>query len=685
MRNAIRVAVALAWLSACSGRPTTSESLPPGVGLHLADRDTTIEAGDDFYQFANGGWLRRTTIPPDRGEWGSFDELQQYNDRIVRSVLISAADDPAFPEGTDQRKAADFFSIGMDSALAEKNAFAPLKEIIGAIESISNKEALQRFLADDDLADYDAFFSAYVSQDAHNSKKMAMHIGAGGIGLPESSYYLLTDQKSAETRERYKAHMAAMFRLVGWDAAHSKRAADIVFSIEHELAASMLTKEEKRDPVKRYNKRAVTELATLAPFVQWPAYFTALGVHEDSVIVTEIAFVRSCDRVVNTFSLEDVKSYLRWSVLRTAAPYLHHAIVNESFQFNRQYLLGTAAMSPRWQRVLDVVDSYLGEATGKLYVAETFPPEAKERAADMVENIRLAFAQRIKDLEWMSDSTKLSALQKLAAMTVKIGYPDRWKSYAGLIVDRTAPNTSYYGNVQRATRFQNAEQFKKLGKPVDRNEWHISPQTVNAFYRSKANEIVFPAGILQPPFFDYRADDALNYGGIGAVIGHEISHGFDDEGSQYDGEGNLRNWWRTSDLRNFRDRGKALVSQFNKYQPLPGLTVQGEFTLGENIGDLGGLNAAYEGLLRHCREAGITPGPIDGMTMEQRFFMSWATIWRAKLRDEALRTWVLTDEHAPEIYRVNGPLSNMQSFYEAFKVRSGQKLFREPAGRVVIW
>ena len=434
---------------------------------------------------------------------------------------------------------------------------------------------------------------------------MSAYLGSGGIGLPERDYYLKTDAKSKEIRERYRQHIVAMLSLAVSIPRKAVNAADRIMSIETALAAATLTKEDRRDPVKQYNKKSIAALASLAPSVNWPEYFKALGVKEDSVIVTEPAFLKEYDRIVNTFSLDDIRQYLRWTTVREAAPFLAHNFVQESFAFNARYLNGIDRMRPRWKRVLEVTDNNLGEAIGKLWVAEAFPPEAKKKAQEMVENIKLAFADRIKQLDWMSDSTKQKALEKLSKFTVKIGYPDKWKNYGGLVVEKAG---SYYTNAVNASRFKVRQQIDKLGKPVDRTEWGMTPQTVNAYYNPQFNEIVFPAGILQLPFYDYRADEAVNYGGIGAVIGHEISHGFDDQGSQLNAQGNLKNWWKPEDLAKFKDKGKALAGQFNKDEPLPGVFVQGQFTLGENIGDLGGLNVADAGLHRFFRETDHTPG-----------------------------------------------------------------------------
>jgi putative endopeptidase len=455
-------------------------------------------------------------------------------------------------------------------------------------------------------------------------------------------------------------------------------------AIETRLAKATLTKEESRKPANLYHPMPVTGMQKEYPTVQWAEYFRGLGIEEDTIIVTEPAFMKEYDRIVSTVSFDDIRSYLRWSALRGAAPFLNHDFVKESFDFNRKYLTGVPEMLPRWKRVLTVTDNFMGEAIGKLYVDAAFPPEAKVKAQEMVENIKLAYADRIKNLPWMSDSTKEMALQKLSSITVKIGYPDTWRDYSRLKVEKSPEKASYYANAAEASRFAVRRQIEKLGKPVDRTEWQMSPQTVNAYYNPLFNEIVFPAAILQPPFYNYKADEAVNYGGVGAVIGHEISHGFDDQGSQFDPEGNMKNWWSDRDLKAFQGKGSALAAQFDAYEPLPGVKVQGNFTLGENIGDLGGITAAYDGLQRYYREHG-RPADIGGLTPEQRFFLSWATIWRTKYRDETLRTQVYTDPHAPGMYRGNGPISNMQQFYDAFGVKPGDKLYREEKDRVQIW
>ena len=683
MNRYIYLLFLIGTIAACSTE-SKKQDAPLASGLELANMDTTVRPQDDFFRFVNGNWINRTAIPADRGAWGSFNELSEFNNKAVLDVLKKAGENPKYTEGTDQRKAADFFSIGMDSSLAESTGLNPLKPTLETIEGIKNKADLQAYLIEQELEGGGAFFSFQVFPDLKNSKKMAAYLGSGGIGLPERDYYLKTDAKSKETREKYKEHVARMLSLIGLDVSTAKKSADRIVVLESQLAKATLTKEESRDPVKQYNKKSIAELTALAPSVNWSTYFNALGVAEDSIIVTEPVFMKEFEKVINNSGWNEIKIYLKWTALRGSAPFLNHAVVQESFDFNSKYMRGVDQMRPRWKRVLSTTDAFLGEAIGKLYVDENFPAEAKQKAMDMVENIKLAFADRIKSVDWMSDSTKKASLKKLSTFTVKIGYPDEWKNYTGLIVEKAPEKASYYQNEVNASKFVVQQNIAKLGKPVNTKEWEMTPQTVNAYYNPLFNEIVFPAGILQPPFYNYKADEAVNYGGIGAVIGHEISHGFDDQGSQFDSEGNLKNWWQEEDLTKFKEKGKALADQFNKYEPLPGVLVQGQFTLGENIGDLGGLNVAYDGLQRFYREH-EKPGLIDGYTPEQRFYLSWATVWRIKYKDETLRTQVNTDPHSPGMFRANGPISNITEFYDAFGVKPGDKMYREEKDRVKIW
>jgi len=671
-----------AVLLSCSTKQETK--LPEGVGINLAYMDTTVKPSDDFFKFVNGGWITKNNIPADLGAYGSFTELRENNQKVLLEILRKAGANDQYKDGSDQRKAADFYTVGMDSVMAERAGVSVLKPYFEQISAIQNKKDIQEYLEQDVLRGGSVFFNMAVFPDLKRSDRMAAYITSGGIGLPERDYYLKSDEKSKEIRQRYVQHLTNLFVLAGDDAAAAKKQAELVLDLETRLAKNMLSKEDSRDPYKSYFPKAIGELAKLAPAIDWKDYFKSLDIDVDTVIVTEPAYLQEYNKIVNDMKLADVKTYLRAGLLRSAAPYLHHDFVQESFDFNQKYLTGVEQMRPRWKRVLGTTNNLIGEAIGQLYVDETFPPEAKAKAQEMVENIKLAFADRIKQLDWMSDSTKEMALKKLSTFHVKIGYPEKWIDYSALEVSKDPEEASYFGNVINANVFESKRQIAKLGKPVDREEWEMTPQTVNAYYNPLFNEIVFPAAILQPPFYDYRADEAVNYGGIGAVIGHEISHGFDDQGAKFDAEGNLKNWFTEKDLSSFEERGKNLAKQFDQYEPLPGVFVQGQFTLGENIGDLGGITAAYEGLQRHLREHG-DPGLIDGYTPEQRFFISWATIWRIKYRDETLRTQVLTDPHSPGMFRANGPLTNFPPFYEAFNVKEGDKMYRPDSSRVKIW
>ncbi len=670
-------------LFSCSSDKDDSK-LPEGVGINLAHMDTTTKPSDDFFQYVNGGWIAKNEIPADLGAYGSFTELQENNQKVLLDILTKAGANKQYKDGSDQRKAADFYSIGMDSLLAEKAGVSVLKASFDQIESIRNKKDIQEYLEQDVLQGGSTFFNLAIFSDLKNSNRIAAYITSGGIGLPERDYYLKTDDKSKEIRKKYVDHLANFFVLAGASAEDAKKQSEVVLNIETRLAKNMLSKEDSRDPYKSYHPQSLSDLAKLAPSLDWKNYFNSLNIKTDTVIVMEPAFLKEFNKIVTDTKIADVQSYLKAGLLRTAAPFMNNAFVQESFEFNQKFLAGVEQLRPRWKRVMTMTNNLIGEAIGQLYVDETFPPEAKQKAMDMVDNIKLAFADRIKQLDWMSDSTKEMALKKLSTFTVKIGYPEKWIDYSSLEVSKDPEQSSYFQNVINANRFESKRQLAKLGKPVDRKEWGMTPQTVNAYYNPSFNEIVFPAAILQPPFYDYRADEAVNYGGIGAVIGHEISHGFDDQGAKYDAQGNLKNWFTEKDFSSFEEKGKRLAKQFDQYEPLPGVFVQGQFTLGENIGDLGGITAAFEGLQRFYRE-NKKPGLIDGFTPEQRFFISWATIWRTKSRDESLRTQVLTDPHSPGMFPTNGPLTNFPPFYEAFNVVEGDKMFRRDGERVKIW
>jgi len=532
---------------------------------------------------------------------------------------------------------------------------------------------------------FGGLFGAGPNADLKNSNITALYLGTGSLGLPERDYYVGEDEDSEDKRAKYVTHTARMFGFLGESDADAMAIAKEIMAMETKMAESLMTKEESRNPLLRYNPKSIAELSKLSSSIDWAKYFDGIGAGSpEQIIVTQPNYIERLEELLNSEDLSTIKNYLRWHVLDGSASFLSDEIDEANFDFFGKTLRDLKVQKPRKERVLRTTNGVLGEALGKLYVAEYFPIEAKETAVKMVDNLIQAYDGRIKGLDWMSDTTKVMALEKLHGMRVKIGYPDKWKDYSDLEIKSATDGGTYLSNILSARAWNYENEMAKLGKDVDKDEWFMNPQTVNAYYNPLFNEIVFPAAILQEPFFDYKADAAVNYGGMGAVIGHEISHGFDDSGSRFDANGNLNNWWTDADLANFQERSKMLVAQYDAYEPLPGIHVNGEFTLGENIGDLGGLNAAYDGLKLHLAETG-DPGLVDGYTPEQRLFINWATIWRTQFRDEALINQIKTDPHSPGLYRAIGPLGNIEGFYEAFGVSEGDEMFKADADRVKIW
>lgn len=662
-----------------------SNSSKPVATLDISNLDTTVNPANDFFRYVNGTWYDKTEIPADEGAWGSFAELSKDNRATVLSILQKAAASDEYAEGTDQRKAADFYAVGMDSVLAEERGTEPLKPWLEKIDGINSIENLQAVLAEMHVVGFTGFFGLDVMGDLKNSTMNALYLFPNAFGLPNSDYYTKQDSSSVQLREKYIKHIARMLAFIEKPSEDVSAHAQSVYDIEHQMALKKLTPIEERNIPIQYNKMDIEELSSLTPSVDWKAYLTNNQIDNvDTLIVTEPKFMKEVEVVLNKTPLNDIKEYLKWHLIDRAAGYLNNEIVQANFDFYGKELSGSKAMRPRWERVLGVTNGSLGEALGKLYVDEVFPPEAKQQAEEMVSDLILAFGNRIDKLTWMSDSTKKAAHHKLDKITVKVGYPNKWKDYSTLKVENNGDTYSYFGNRLNAAYFEHLEAINKIGKPVDKEEWNMNPQTVNAYYNPINNEIVFPAAILQPPFFYYNADPAINFGAIGAVIGHEMSHGFDDQGCRFDADGNMVNWWTDKDKANFNARSKKLIDQFNAYEVLPGLFVQGELTLGENIGDLGGINTAYDGLQKYF-ETHEKPGLIDGYTQEQRFFLSWGTIWREKVRDKSVRTRIMTDPHSPGKFRANGPLQNMQTFYSAFDVKKGDSMWKPDSLRVKIW
>ena len=654
-------------------------------GINLAYMDTTTTPNEDFFRYVNGTWLDSTEIPDDRTRWGSFDELRQRTDEDALALLGKAADSDSLDGSTDSGKAVFLYKSIMDTVSRNEQGVEPVKPYLAKIDAIQSKEDLQNFLVE--MSEYGSagFFSFGVGADSKNSDMNAAYLNPSGLGLPERDYYLTQDSDSKDKREKYKAYISDMLQYIDYSEEEASTAAETILAFETKLAEPRLDKVERRDARKTYNPMTIAELQKTTPAMQWKEYFDGIGAKElDTIIVSQPGYMKALQGIFAENSVEDWKTYLKWDLFNSAAPSLTTDLERESWEFYSKTLGGAKEQRPRDERALGSINGVLGEALGKLYVEEHFPAEAKEKAQEMVANILKAYENRINNLSWMSEDTKKKALEKLSTFNVKIGYPDEWKDYSDLEIVSPANGGSYFQNMLNAQKWRVAENMADLGEPVDKTEWFMSPQTVNAYYNPRYNEIVFPAAILQPPFYDYKADAAVNYGGIGAVIGHEISHGFDDSGARFDAEGNLNNWWTDKDLEQFEGLGNDLAEQYSAIEVMDSVYINGKFTLGENIGDLGGVNAAYDGLQIHLKE-NEDPGKIDGFTPEQRFFLSWATVWRTKMRDEALRNRIKTDSHSPGMYRAYVPLQNIDAWYDAFAIEEGDAMYVKPEERVRIW
>ncbi|MES2748740.1 MAG: M13 family metallopeptidase [Bacteroidota bacterium] len=654
----------------------------PGINLDLMDR--TVKPGDDFFRFVNGTWYDKTEIPSDRVRWGSFDELRQNTDKDALAILKDAATKKLDPK-SDQAKAVNVYKTYMDTISRNKLGITPIKETLTKIDAIKSVTDLNKFLTEMQPQGGLGFYGLGIGPDAKNSNRNVVNIGTGRLGLPDRDYYVSEDADSKEKREKYVVHVARMMQFLGENPETAKANAQKVLAIEISMAKPLLDRVERRDRRKTYNPMSVADLQKLTPAVNWTTYIKGVGITNlDSLIVSQPKYMTALQTILTENKIDEWKAYLRWSLLNKSDNVLTTEIEKANWDFYSKTLQGAKKQRPREERALQVVNGTVGEALGKLYVAQKFPAEAKEKASKMIKNIFRAFEARINNLAWMTPETRKGAIEKLQKSNVKIGYPDKWKDYSKLVIKSKEEGGTYYENMKNVTKWNFQENLADLNKPVDKTRWGMSPQTVNAYYSPTNNEIVFPAAILQPPFYDYRADEAVNYGGIGAVIGHEISHGFDDSGSRYNADGNLVNWWTEEDLTQFTGLSGALADQYSALEPLPGTFVDGKFTLGENIGDLGGINAAYDGLQLYLKENG-NPGLIDGFTPEQRLFISWGTIWRSKMRDEAIKNQVKTDPHSPGMYRAYVPLLNLDTFYKAFDIKETDKLYIKPENRVKIW
>nr|WP_246146754.1 M13 family metallopeptidase [Rubripirellula lacrimiformis] len=647
------------------------------AGIDQSLFSKAVSPGQNFYLYANQVWLDKTAIPGDKSDYGTFTILDDLTRQQVR-VLIETAAETKSAKGSPAQKVGDLYRSVLDVDARDRAGVGPLAPMLELIDSATTIDQLAARMGQLNRMGVYGPLAPYVDVDARNSDSYAVMVTQTGLSLPDRDYYLEDETRYVELRQQLKTYIADMLGLLGTPA--DQATVDAIYGIEHAIAENQWSKTDNRDPVKTYNKKSAAEMKTLLGDFDWAAYTQSLGLgQQDAFVVRQPSYLENIGKMFGTTSLDHWKAYLRLRVIDTYGDNLSEAIEKRHFEFHRTAISGITEQEPMWKRGVNITGSVLGELVGQLYVETHFRPEAKKRMNELVDNLKKAFAIRIESRDWMGEGTKKQALEKLSMFTTKIGYPDQWKDYSDLQIDSPV----LADNLIAASEFETAREQKKLGGPIDRNEWHMTPQTINAYYNPTMNEIVFPAAILQPPFFNLKADDAVNYGGIGAVIGHELSHGFDDKGSKYDGKGNLRMWWTDSDREEFERRATGLVDQYNSFEPIKGNFVNGELTLGENIGDLGGLSVAYEAyrLSLDGKEAPV----IDGLTGDQRFFLGWSQIWRRLYREPELLKRLVTDPHSPSEYRVNGIVRNIDAWYDAFGITPDSPLYLAPSDRVRIW
>ncbi|MEM9868540.1 MAG: M13 family metallopeptidase [Bacteroidota bacterium] len=682
MKKLFFITASLVAFAGCKHEPKETAQVKKIPGIVLENMDTTVSPKEDFYNYVNGNWMKTTQIPEDRTRWGGFSVLRKSTDADVLQILADAKASGQYDATTDQAKALAIFDSKLDTVARDKAGITPLQPALEAIAGIKDLNDLQTVLATNPSVN-SPFFGLSVFPDLNNSKMNAVYMGPAGLGLPERDYYLEADDKSKEIRGEYKKHIVKMLQMLGDSEEEAIAASEKILELETVLAEPRLNKVQRRDVRNLNNPKTIAEADEMLSNVDLKKMIEDIGATKpfDTLFVTQLDYTRVLNDFLKTTPIEDLKTLVRWDTFNSAAGRLTTAIETANWEFYSNYLRGAEKQRPADERALATVNRSVGEALGQLYVDAKFPPEAKAKAEKMIDNVIEAYKVRIQKLDWMGDSTKIKAIEKLNKFTVKIAYPDQWEDYSSMAV---SGDKTYFDNMVAVDKWRLEDTFSNIGEPVDKSKWSMSPQTVNAYFNPLNNEIVFPAAILQPPFYNYTADEAVNYGGIGAVIGHEISHAFDDSGARFDADGNVKNWWSEEDLVAFTERGDSLAAQYDKVEVLPELFVNGKFTLGENIGDLGGVLSAYDGLQRHFEENG-RPETIDGFTPEQRFFMSWATIWRTKIRDEALRTQIKTDPHSPGQVRAIQPLLNVEAFYDAFGIQEGDSMYLSPEDRVQIW
>lgn len=653
---------------------------PKGWGFDTAELNKKVRPQDDFFAHVNSVWIKNNPIPDDESRWGAFFELRYETDKQIKTLLEEVAVKKHVVHGSEQQIIRDFYRSGL--AMKERNRLgaAPLGPLRKKICKIDSLDTLVEVIALFTKKGVTTPWDMDVDQDFKKSDTNVVYIAQDGLGMPDRDYYLKSDKETLRVRNAYTKHIVNVLKLIGHPTKEAVRRMEGILRLETALARASMSRVAMRDPYKLYHKKTRSELKKLTPRVKWNRYFKAVGAqHFTSLIVMQPLFFKALNTLLKTVPLPEWKIYLEWHLTNDLAPFLSQAFVNENFAFYGVVLSGNKKIQPLWRRVTKVVEGSVGEALGKLYVKKYFLEDAKRKMNELIDDLFTTFEMRLKKLEWMSPATKKKALTKLGAMNKKVGYPDRWRSYKGLSI---APD-DYVGNVLRSAEYEHRRSMRKLGKPVDPYEWHMYPQTVNAYYSPTRNEIVFPAAILQYPFFDKHADDAMNYGGIGSTIGHEMTHGFDDEGSKFDGKGNLKSWWSAADRKRFEGRARILEKQFNRYSVAPGVHVNGKLTLGENIADLGGVAIAFDAYKKHLAKR---PSAIlSGFSPEQRFFIGHALTWREHFRLEYIKQMVRTNTHSPDMFRTNGPLSNLEPFYEAFDVKKGDKLYRAPKDRANIW